>query len=102
MKIKYALIAAVLLVAATVTSVKSFKETTSLLDANVEALADGENVNPSICYSEYSSCNDRSNNFLILSLRTGSPTKTGRWDRSVKKAWNRLSSGIKPFSFLNE
>lgn len=53
MKTKYALIAAVLLAAATVTSVKSFKETTSLLDANVEALADGENVNSSICYSEY-------------------------------------------------
>jgi len=42
MKIKYALIAAVLLVAATVTSVKALKESTLLFEANVEALADGE------------------------------------------------------------
>lgn len=40
MKIKYALIAAVLLVAATVTSMEAFKESTPLLDANVDALAE--------------------------------------------------------------
>lgn len=50
MKIKYALIAAVLLVAATVTSVKAFKETTPLLDANVEALAEGEGPLNNTCF----------------------------------------------------
>lgn len=42
MKIKYAIIAATIIAAATVTSVKAFKESTPLFDANVEALADGE------------------------------------------------------------
>lgn len=42
MKIKYAIIAAVILAATTITSVKTIKSTAPLFDANVEALADGE------------------------------------------------------------
>lgn len=42
MKNKYAIIAATILTAATVTSVKTFKESTPFLNANVEALAEVE------------------------------------------------------------
>ena len=42
MKIKYAIIAAVILAATTITSVKTIKSTAPLFEANVEALAEGE------------------------------------------------------------
>lgn len=42
MKIKYAIIAATILVAGTVTSMKTIKKSTPLFEANVEALADSE------------------------------------------------------------
>jgi hypothetical protein len=43
MKIKYAIIAATIIATTTVISVKTFKESTPLFDANVEALAEQEN-----------------------------------------------------------
>lgn len=49
MRIKYAIIASIILVA-TVTSVKAFKESTSLFEANMEALAQFEDPVPVNCY----------------------------------------------------
>ena len=44
MKIKYAIIAAVILAATTITSVKTIKSTAPLFEANVEALAEQETL----------------------------------------------------------
>jgi hypothetical protein len=44
MKIKYAIIAATIIATTTVISVKTFKESTPLFDANVEALAEQETI----------------------------------------------------------
>ncbi len=49
MKIKYAIIAATILAAATVISVKSFTKSTTLFEANVEALAQDEGGALIIC-----------------------------------------------------
>ena len=56
MKIKYALIAAVLLVGATVTSIRAFKESTSLISADAEALAQTEYTVYGHCRYQINAC----------------------------------------------
>lgn len=55
MKIKYAIIAVTIIVAAAFTSVKAFKENTPLFEANVEALASPEfnQEGTGKCYKKY-------------------------------------------------
>ncbi len=69
MKIKYAIIAATILVAATVTSVRAFKESTPLFEVNMEVLAEGEN-------GGYS-CTVTSNCYSIFGSNEGSVSCTG-------------------------
>lgn len=56
MKIKYAIIAATMITAATVTSVKAFKESTSLFEANLEALAETEYTVYGHCGKQINAC----------------------------------------------
>lgn len=69
MKIKYALISAVLLVAATVTYVEVIKNKTPLFEANVEALADGEDGTNYAC--KYLGCCGGENKCFTGSITIG-------------------------------
>ena len=71
MKIKYALIAAVLLVAATVTSVEVIKNKTPLFEANVEALADGEDGTMVYYACKYLGCCGGENKCFTGSITIG-------------------------------
>lgn len=50
-KIRFTVIAAVILAAATITSVKTIKKNTHLLDANVEALAEVETMTGALWFN---------------------------------------------------
>ena len=60
MKIKYAIIAATILAAASITSVKTIKNATSLFEANVEALANAKAEE----YTVYGHCSNQINSCL--------------------------------------
>ena len=58
-KIRFAVIAAAILAAATITTVETIRNTNPLLDANVEALADTE-------YTVYGHCKKEINACLVI------------------------------------